>query len=88
MTTTTEYLLGKKASNDAILLALKGLQQDALELATKEALVFTQFDDKNDKAKAMYYLGQKDILSALLWALDGTAEDDGCEPSIGVRTNA
>ena len=63
---------------------LEHLKDDANDESTRYARLFTRFGDPENKAKAMFYFGQVDLLVKFIWALSGTAEDEGVAPIIQI----
>ena len=67
-----------------LLPALKLLHDDCTRLAAEPAIRFIQRSIQEDRDVVIALMAQQDILSRLLWALDGTAQQDGCEPTVDV----
>lgn len=82
----SEYFLHKESTRMDLLNVLEHLRDDARDKATTHAMWHTQYDDMNRRAQAMYYMGQIDLITTLLWALEGTAERDGIEnPTVSIN---
>jgi len=84
---TKEYGITKGAASMDLLNIFENLRDDARDEAYPLAMRNTQNPDPEARAKAMYYLGQVDLITTLLWALNGTAERDGCEPTLRIADN-
>ena len=78
------YGLPQDISRMDLLNTLEHLKDDANDEFTPLARNYTKYGDASDKAKAMYYHGQIELLDRLIWALSGAAEKEGCEPSISI----
>jgi len=65
--------------------AMERLKDDAEDQFTPLARSYTLHGSPENKARAMFYAGQIEILKSMLWALSGEAQADGCEPTIGIR---
>ena len=82
----SDYFLSKESTRMDLLNVLEHLRDDARDKATPLAMFHTQHGDMERRAQAMYYMGQMDLITTLLWALDGTAERDGIDnPTVSVR---
>ena len=73
----TEHFLSKDSTRMDLLNVLEHLRDDARDLAMPLAMHHTQYVDHQQRAQAMYHMGQIDLIGKLLWAMDGTAERDG-----------
>lgn len=74
-----EYPLSPKSTIPELIEVLRHLREDALEAAKKPALSHAQYPSEERRAKAMFYIGHAELLGRLLWALDGTAVDEGSD---------
>jgi hypothetical protein len=81
-----EYPLSPKSTMPELIEVLKQLHKDALSKAEPLAMRYTQHGEESKRADAMHYIGQADILKSLLWALDGTAIDNGFDnPTVEIQ---
>ena len=83
---TKEYGLPPEISKMDLLNTLEHLKDDANDEFTELAKLFTRFGNMEDKAKAMFYHGQIEILDKLIWSLSGAAEREGCDPKIYIQS--
>lgn len=80
-----EHFLSPDSTRMDLLNVLEHLRDDAKDGALPLAMFHTQHIDPDRRARAMYYMGQIDLINTLLWALDGTAIKDGIgEPTVSI----
>lgn len=81
----TDYPIGPDSSIADLVKVLNKIKDDAIYEASPIAIrVATsghhdEIKDKRDDV--LWLMAQAEFIKSLLWALDGTAVEDGCEPS-------
>ena len=80
-----DYALPPDISRMNFLNLLEHLKDDANDHFTSLACSYTLRESTVDKSKAMFYAGQMDLLSSIIWAMSGTAENDGCDATISIK---
>jgi len=79
-----EYNLPPNISIANLIEVMRHLKDDAGDKFSPLAKSYTLYGSPDDKAKALFYAGQVELLSSMLWALSGVAEEDGLEPTISI----
>ena len=78
------YALPPDITRADLLKVLEQLKNDAGDQFAPLAKFHTRHDCAEHRAKAMFYAGQVELLTSMLWALDGEAESEGCKPTIEI----
>lgn len=69
-----EYSLSPATTIADLVGILTNLVSDAKEASIAPSLLYAQYKDEDQRVKAMYFMGQCDILETILWAIDGQSE--------------
>ena len=79
-----EYNLHPDISKADFLNLLEHLKDDATAEFRPHAKDYALHDCPKNKAMALFYAGQMSLLTNMLWALSGTAQEEGCIPTISI----
>lgn len=80
-----EYTLTKDSSRIDVLTVLENLIDDAQRGVAKFSIAYTESLNNDERAEAMFYMGQLAILKRLYWAYGGEAEQEGiANPTVSV----
>lgn len=81
-----EYALSPSSSRADILDVLQKLVKDARQAAMEAAYANFVCPDADKAREAAEFEGMRKILNSLEWAFGGTAENEGCDPKVGITS--